>query len=160
MIYILWFATAIWLFLTVASIRKYQQEYSEIRALLHRCIVCQATVITPVVLTSNYAKGGLREKSAILSGFQNVGNLPVEYTCTEVRFRVDDREIQTMILRQSSVRIPEFQDEITIYYDPHCPEQAFSEDMKRILQYKPLRDCVLYGIVFVICLLSAVFLLL
>lgn len=146
--------------LTISFIKKYRREYKEIKELVNRCVECKATVINPTVLTSTYAEDGLREASKILAGFQNVSNLPFEYACTEVFFYVNDEKIQTMILRQASMKNPKFNDEIKIYYDPYNPEQAFAKDMKGILLHKPLRDCIIYGIVAVISALLFIFLIL
>jgi len=153
---LLWYGTIVSALLTISFIKKYIREHKEIKELVNRCIECKATVINPTVLTSTYSDGGLREASKILAGFQNVSNLPFEYACTEVRFIVNNEEIQTMILRQASMRPPKFNDTITIYYDPYNPKQAFAKDMKGILLHKPLRDCIIYGFVSVICLLSAI----
>jgi len=152
----LWIIVIIYTFLTISSIKEYKQNHKEIKELVNRCIECKATVINPVVLTNIYAKGGLREASKILAGFQTVSNFPLEYTCTEICFSVNGEKIQTMILRQASMRPPKFNDEIKIYYDPYNPKQAFAKDMKGILLHKPLRDCIIYGFVAVICLLSAI----
>ncbi|MDE6798252.1 MAG: hypothetical protein K2J36_09625, partial [Ruminococcus sp.] len=140
--------------ITISSIKKYKREHKEIKALVNRCIECKATVINPTVLTNTYADGGLRQASKILAGFQNVSNLPFEYACTEVRFIVNNEEIRTMILRRASMRPPKFNTEINIYYDPYKPEQAFAKDMKGILLHKPLRDCIIYGFVALVCGLS------
>lgn len=107
-------------------------------------------------MTNTYAEGGLREASKILAGFQNISNFPLEYTCTEICFSVNGEKIQTMILRQMSIRNPKSNDTIKIYYDPYNPKQAFAKDMKGILLHKPLRDCIIYGFVAVSCLLSAI----
>ncbi len=154
--FLLWYISIVAIFLTINSIQKYKKKHKEIKALVNRCIECNATVINPVVLTSTYSDGGLREASKILAGFQNVSNLPFEYACTEVCFSVNGEKIQTMILRRASMRNPKFNDEIKIYYDPYNPKQAFAKDMKGILLHKPLRDCIIYGFVSVICLLSAI----
>ena len=151
---ILLFITIIDTFLTISFVRKYRREHKEIKELVSRCIECKATVINPVVLTNTYAEGGLRQASKILAGFQNVSNLPFEYACTKVSFYVNGEKIQTMILRQASMKNPKFNDEIKIYYDPYNPEQAFAKDMKGILLHKPLRDCIIYGIVAVVCALT------
>ncbi|MDE6781477.1 MAG: hypothetical protein K2J40_08470 [Ruminococcus sp.] len=153
--------TAIYTFLTISSVKKYKQEHKEIKELVNRCVECKATVINPVVLTNTYAESGLREASKILAGFQNVSNLPFEYACTEVFFYVNGEKIQTMILRQTSnMKIPKFNDEIKIYYDPYNPKQAFAKDMKGILLHKPLRDCIIYGSVAVVSALLFIFLIL
>lgn len=153
---LLWFNAIAFAFFTISSIKKYKQEHKEIKELIERCVEYKATVITPVVLTNTYSEGGLREASKILAGFQNVSNLPFEYACTEVCFNVNGEKIQTMILRQTSMKNPKFNDEITIYYDPYNPKQAFAKDMKGILLHKPLRDCIINGIVSIICLLTAI----
>lgn len=142
---------------TISAVRRYRLEHKEIKELVNRCVECTATVINPVVLTSTYAEGGLRQASKILAGFQTVSNFPLEYTCTEVFFYVNGEKIQTMILRQISMRPPKFNDEIKIYYDPYKPEQAFAKDMKGILLHKPLRDCIIYGFVAVVCALTFIF---
>ncbi|MDE5772398.1 MAG: hypothetical protein K2I06_12360 [Ruminococcus sp.] len=140
---------------TISAIRRYRREHKEIKELVNRCVECKATVINPVVLTNTYAEGGLRQASKILAGFQNVSNLPFEYACTEIFFYVNGEKIQTMILRQTSnMKIPKLNDEITIYYDSYNPKQAFAKDMKGILLHKPLRDCIIYGFVAVICALT------
>lgn len=153
---ILWIIVIIYTFLTISSIKEYKQKHKEIKELVERCVECKATVINPVVLTNTYSEGGLREASKILAGFQNVSNLPFEYACTEVCFNVNGEKIQTLILRQASMKNPKFNDEIKIYYDPYNPKQAFAKDMKGILLHKPLRDCIIYGFVSVICFLSAI----
>lgn len=149
--------TVIYTFLTISSVKEYKQNHKEIKELVNRCVECTATVINPVILTNTYAEGGLWQASEILAGFQTVSNFPLEYTCTEVCFYVNGEKIQTMILRQQSMRPPKFNDEITIYYDPYNPEQAFAKDMKGILLHKPLRDCIIYGFVAVICALTFIF---
>ena len=153
---LLWLNAISFTFFTISAIKEYKQKHKEIKELVNRCIEYKATVINPVVLTNTYSEGGLREASKILARFQNVSNLPFEYACTEVRFIVNNKEIQTMILRRVSMRNPKFNDTITIYYDPYNPKQAFAKDMKVILLHKPLRDCIIYGLVTVVCLLSAI----
>ncbi|MCM1507254.1 MAG: hypothetical protein NC177_09005 [Ruminococcus flavefaciens] len=154
---ILLFITILYTFLTISSIKKYMREHKTIKELVNRCIECMATVINPVVLDNNYAEGGLRQVSKILAGFQNVSNFPLEYTCTEVCFSVNGEKIQTMILRRMSIQNPKCYDDIKIYYDPYNPEQAFAKDMKGILLHNPLRDCIIYGIVAVVCALTFIF---
>lgn len=157
--YIYWLlliSTVIFLSLEIASIQSYKNRYAKIKKLVNRCIACQATVINPVVLTNKYVYGGLREKSEIISDFQNFYNLPFEYICTEVSFIVNHQKIKTMILRRATIKHPKFQDKIAIYYDPCYPEQAFAKDMKGVLLHKPLHDCILYGVVFIVCLLSVI----
>ena len=154
---LIWFSAIAYALLTISSINKYKQEHKEIKELVNRCIECKAIVINPVVLSNTYSEGGLREASKILAGFQNVANLPFEYACTEVCFNVNGEKIQTLILRQTSnMKIPKFNDEITIYYDSYNPKQAFAKDMKGILLHKPLRDCIIYGLVSIICFLTAI----
>ena len=154
------FSTIAYTLITISSIKKYKREHKEIKALVNRCIECKATVINPVVLINTYAEGGLRQASKILAGFQTVSNFPLEYACTEVFFYVNGEKIQTMILRQSSMKVPKFNEEIKIYYDPYKPEQAFAKNMKGILLHKPLRDCIIYGFVAVTCALTFIFLIL
>ncbi|MDE6729679.1 MAG: hypothetical protein K2J71_02755 [Oscillospiraceae bacterium] len=149
-------STVIFLSLEIIAIQSYKNKYAEIKKLVSRCIACQATVINPVVLTNKYTYGGLSEKSEIISDFQNFYNLPFEYVCTEVSFIVNHQKIKTMILRRATVKHPKFQDKITIYYDPCHPEQAFAKDMKGILLHQPLRNCILYGAGFIVCLLSVI----
>lgn len=140
---------------TISAIRRYRSEHKEIKELVNRCVEFKATVINPVVLTNTYAESGLRQASKILAGFQSVSNLPFEYACTEVFFYVNGEKIQTTILRQTSnMKIPKFNDEIKIYYDPYNPKQAFAKDMKGILLHKPLRDCIIYSFVAIICALT------
>lgn len=153
---LLWLNAISFTFFTISAIKDYRQKHKEIKELVNRCVECKATIINPVVLTNTYSEGGLREASKLLAGFQNVSNLPFEYACTEVYFIVNGEKIQTMILRQSFGKNPKVNDTITIYYDPYNPKQAFAKDMKGILLHKPLRDCIIYGLVAVICLLSAV----
>lgn len=153
---LLWLNAISFTFFTISAIKEYKQKHKEIKELVSRCIECKATVINPVVLTNTYSEGGLREASKILAGFQNIFNFPLEYVCTEVYFIVNAEKIQTMILRRLSMRNPKFNDEISIYYDPYNPKQAFAKDMKGILLHKSLRDCIIYGFVAVICLLSAI----
>ncbi len=136
---------------------KLQKKYKEIKALVNRCIECNATVITPIILTDQYSRSKIQEISSILGEFQNIYNLPLEYIYTEVSFIVNGEKVQTIIIRQSFGKNTKFNDNIKIYYDPYNPKQAFAKDMKGILLHKPLRDCIIYGIVAVICLLSAVF---
>lgn len=153
---LLWLNTISFTFFTISAIKEYKQKHKEIKELVNRCIECKATIINPVVLTNTYTEGGLREASKILAGFQNVSNLPLEYACTEVYFSVNGEKIQTMILRRASMRNPKFNDEISIYYAPYNPKQAFAKDMKAILLHKPLCDCIIYGLVAIICFLSAI----
>ncbi|MDE7121837.1 MAG: hypothetical protein K2O42_06720 [Oscillospiraceae bacterium] len=154
--WLLLISTVIFLSLEITSIQSYKNKYAEIKKLVSRCIACQATVINPVVLTNKYTYGGLSEKSEIISDFQNFYNLPFEYVCTEVSFSVNHQKIKTMILRRATIQHPKFQDKITIYYDPCHPEQAFAKDMKKILLHQPLRNCILYGVGFIVCLLSVI----
>lgn len=153
---LLWFSAIVYAFLTISSVKKYKQEHKEIKELVNRCIECKAKVVTSVVLDNTYSEGGLREASKILAGFQNISNLPFEYACTEVCFNANGEKMQTLILRQASMKNPKFNDEISIYYDPYNPKQAFAKDMKTILLRKPLRDCIINSVVATVCLLSAI----
>ncbi|MBE6854751.1 MAG: hypothetical protein E7501_03745 [Ruminococcus sp.] len=152
----LWISALAFAALTVFSVVKYRREHQNIKELVERCILCDAEVINPVVLDW----GNLYASSPLLAGFQNVGNLPVEYVCTEVVFDVNGERIQTTVLRLATTKHPKSGDALTIYFDPHNPKQAFAKDMKRILLHKPLRDCILYAAAAIVSLLCAVFLLL
>lgn len=155
--FLLWYISIVSIFLSINSIQKYRKKYKEIKALVNRCVECKATVITPIILTDQYSRSKIQEISNISGEFQNIYNLPLEYIYTEVSFTVKGKKIQTIIIRQSFGKNPRFNDTITIYYDPYNPKQAFAKDMKGILLHKPLRDCIMFGFVAVICLLSAVF---
>ena len=157
---ILLFITITYTFLTISSIKKYRREHKEIKELVNRCIECNATVITPIILTDQYSRSKIQEISNILGEFQNIYNLPLEYIYTEVSFIVNGEKIQTIIIRQSFGKYLKFNDKIKIYYDPYNPKQAFAKDMKGILLHKPLRDCIIYGFVAVTCALTFIFLIL
>ena len=153
---ILWVIVIIYTILTILSIKKYKQNHKEIKKLVNRCIECKAKIITPVILTNQYYRIKVKEISNMLVEFQNIYNLPLEYIYTEVSFIVNGEKIQTIIIRQSFGKNPKVDDTIKIYYDPYNPKQAFAKDMKGILLHKPLRDCIIYGLVAVICFLSAI----
>ena len=148
--FLLWYISIVSVFITINSIQTYRKKYKEIKSLFNRYIECNAIVITPVILNG---KSKVPEISDI---FQNIYNLPLEYVYTEVSFMAESENIQTIIIRQSFGKNPKFNDIIKIYYDPYNPEQAFAKDMKSILLHKPLRDCIIYGFVSVVCLLSAI----
>ncbi len=154
--FLLWYISIVSIFLTINSIQKYKKKHKEIKALVNRCIECNATVINPIILIDQNSKSKIQETSNILGEFQNIYNLPLEYIYTEVSFIVKSEKVQTIIIRQSFGKNPKFNDTITIYYDPYNPKQAFAKNMKGILLHKPLRDCIIYGFVAVICLLSAI----
>ena len=153
---ILWVIVIIYTILTILSIKKYKQNHKEIKKLVNRCIECKAKIITQFILTNQYYRIKVKEISNILGEFQNIYNLPLEYIYTEVSFIVNGEKIQTIIIRQSFGKNPKVDDTIKIYYDPYNPKQAFAKDMKGILLHKPLRDCIIYGLVAVICFLSAI----
>ncbi len=154
----LWLAALIFGVLTVFSIRRYGRQRSAIKELVNRSVKCEAEVLNPVVPNDAYFNNNLHDASKILSDFQNISVLLPEYTCTEVRFIADDAIVQTMVLRQVSIRNPKIGDPITVYYDPYDPRQSFCEDMRCILLHKPLRDCIIHGTAAVVLLLSAIFL--
>ena len=83
-----------------------------------------------------------------------------EYACAEVEFNVNGETIKTMILRRTSFKFLRNGDSIQIYYDPYNPSQAFAKEMKKIFLYKPLRDCIIYGIATVVSFISWLFMIL
>ncbi len=146
--------------LTFIAIKRYYSEHNEIKEIVDRSIECKATIINPTVLKNKYSAGNLYDSSKIFSKFQNIANQPFEYACAEVEFNVNGETIKTMILRRTSFKFLRNGDSIQIYYDPYNPSQAFAKEMKKIFLYKPLRDCIIYGIATVVSFISWLFMIL
>lgn len=156
--FLLYGISILYALLTLSSISKYRRHRTHIRELVERSIPCNAEIVNPVVLNGSYTTEQVKNAAYLFRGFQNFHGIPFEYACTEVKFTVNGQSIQTIILRLNKLKQPKVGDIISINYDPLHPQQAFAENMKSIVLRKPLRDCIIYGLVVVVCLLSAVLL--
>lgn len=152
-----WIVSIIWATVLVLNLRSYKKDSCYIKNFVNKCTECTATIIQPVVLNISNADTALSVALAVFSGFQIIRLKCTEYTTTEVLFNVNGEKIQTMILRRNSFRVPKFDDEIKIYYDPDNPKHAFAKDMKKIMISKPLKECIMSLVITIVFALSAVF---
>ncbi|MDE6671140.1 MAG: hypothetical protein K2K16_02990 [Ruminococcus sp.] len=136
----------------IFNIKNYKKERVYIENLVNKCTECTATIIKPVVL-KNFAQS---VASDVFSGFKIRKVRYNEYYTSQVLFHINDKEMQTFILRKKSFRMPEYGDEIEICYDPDIPERAFAENMKEVMLNKPRKDFIISLVTIIVCILCAV----
>lgn len=158
------FIALLYIGLTILSVINYRNTHSRKLRFVNRCKTCYAEVLEPVVLNNDEMKKQIVQSAAGLAfgmaGFHaHFGTLKSSVQ-SKVLYYVDDKKIITVIQRKAGLRHPKPGDMISIFYDPELPEHAFAQDMKSVMLDEPLTECIIYGIVAFVMLLTFLILML